>query len=197
MLDKYELLYISSKYPAYKINRIELAQNLTRTQASRVFVDLNMTVDGLDYVERFSEYLYVNYHGNQLEFCRPLCYQWDRTVTLSFVFLTDCSRSDSIWGFYFIRNIIELQQRSLEVTFRVLITACTANQRQSYEGRLRRSDIDRYDVVFTEGVENRSRAMKAVLALVGDDNIVVLCESHLKIPPTIAEEIRKVSKAIL
>jgi 20S proteasome alpha/beta subunit len=39
--------------------------------------------------------------------------------------------------------------------------------------------------------------MKAVLALVGDDNIVVLCESRLKMPPTIAEEIRKVSKAIL
>ena len=153
-----------------------------------------MTVDGLDYIERFSEYLYAYYHGNQLEFCRPLCYQWDRTVTVSFVYLTDCLRSDTAWGFYFIQNIIELQQRSLEVNFRVLITACDESQRQSYEERLRHSDIDRNEVVLLEGVAKRSRAMKAVLALVDNDNIVVLCESRVKMPPTIAEEVRKVSK---
>ncbi len=172
---------------------IERTQNSTRTQVSRLLVDLNMTVDGLDYIERFSEYLYVYYHGNQLELCRPLCYQWNRAVTLSFVFLTDCSKNDTPWGLYFIQNIIGLLQRSLEIHFRVLITACDEHQRRSYEAKFRNSDIDRNEVVSVERVNKRSRAMKAVLSLVENDNIVVLCESRVKMPAGIAEEIRKVS----
>ena len=172
---------------------IERTQNSTRTQVSRLLVDLNMTVDGLDYIERFSEYLYAYYHGNQLELCRPLCYQWNRAATLSFVFLTDCSKNDTPWGLYFIQNIIELLQRSLEIHFRVLITACDEHQRRSYEAKFRNSDIDRNEVVSVERVNKRSRALKAVLSLVENDNIVVLCESRVKMPAGIAEEIRKVS----
>lgn len=155
-------------------------------------VDLDLTVDGLDYIERFNEYLWAYYYENQLEFCRPPCYQWDREVTLNFVFLSDCSRTDHPWGLYFIENIIELLQRSLEVNFRLLMTACDEEQRRIYEARLRISDIDRNEVVLLEGVDKRSRAMKAVLSLVGNDSIVVLCESRVKMPAGIAEEIRKV-----
>ena len=151
-----------------------------------------MTVDGLDYFERFSEYLYVYNHGNQLEFCRPLCYQWDRSVTLSFVFLSDCSRNDMPWGLYFIENMVEFLQKSLEVDFRVIVTACHDHQRRSYESRLRNSDIDRNEVVLLEGVHQRSRAMKEVLSFVDDNNIVVLCEPRVKIPASVGEEVRKV-----
>ena len=187
---------LSSKYPAHKLNRIELAQNssLTGTKGSRrLFVDLNLTVDGLDYFERFGEYLHAYHDGNRLECCRPLRYQWDRTVSLTFVFLSHCSRNDSPWGLYFIENTIEILQRSLEVNFGVIITACDHEQRRGYESRLRASDIDRNEIVMPEEVYQKSRAMKAVLSLVEGDGIVVVCESRVKMPTGISEEVRKVS----
>lgn len=187
-------LLFSSKYPAYKINKIEFAQNssLNRTKAGRLLVDLNLTVDGLDYFERFGEYLYAYYHDNKLECCRPPRYQWDRSVSLSLVFLSDCSRNDSPWGLYFIENTIEILQRSLEVNFGVIISACDHEQRRRYESRLRTSDIYRNQVVMLEEVYQRSRAMKTVLSLVNGDGIVVFCESRVKMPNGISEEVRKV-----
>ena len=186
--------FLSSKYPAYKINKIEFAHNstLTRTKAGRLLVDLNLTVDGLDYFERFGEYLYAYYRDNKLECCRPWRYQWNRAVSLSFVFLSDCSRNGSPWGLYFIENTIEVLQRSLEVNFGVIITACDHEQRRSYESRFRTSDIDRNEVVMLEEVYQRSRAMKTVLSLVKGDGIVVFCESRVKMPNGISEEVRKV-----
>lgn len=186
------LLSFFSKYPVYKINKVEVAPNPTSTRATRLLVDLNLTVDGLDYIERFGEYLFAYYHGNQLELCRPLCYQWERTVSLNFVFLTNCSKKDTPWGMYFIENMIELLQKSLEVNFRIVITACGEEEQRRYENKLGASDIDWSQVVLLEGVSNRSRAMKYVLSLLENKSIVVLCESRVRMPAGIAEEIRKV-----
>lgn len=157
-----------------------------------MLIDLNLTVDGLDYVERFSEYLFAYYHKSQLEICRPLCFQWNRPVTLSFVFLTDCSRNDQPWGLYFIDNTIEQLQRSLEVNMMVVITACDEEQRRNYESRLRYSDIDRNVVVLLKNTYKKSRSLKDVLSLVGNNVIVVLCESTVRMPAGFSEEVRKV-----
>ncbi|XP_028398200.1 N-acetyl-beta-glucosaminyl-glycoprotein 4-beta-N-acetylgalactosaminyltransferase 1-like [Dendronephthya gigantea] len=182
---------VPSKYPAYKINKLELTRNSTDGDLSRVMIDLNLTVDGLDYIERFSEYIFAYHQNSRLEICRPLFFQWKRPVTLTYAFLTDCSRNDQPWGLYFIENTIELLQRSLEVNMMVVITACNEEQRRNYESRLRYSDIDRNAVVLLEKAYMKSQSLKYVLSLVENDTIVVVCDSTVRMPAGFSEEIRK------
>lgn len=93
--------------------------------------------------------------------------------------------------------MMELLRTSLDVHLKVIITTCDEGQVRDYDSRLRNSGFDRYAVVLLEGVYSESRGMKAALSVVEENNsIVVLCDSRIKMPTVIIEEIRKVQNGV-
>ena len=188
-------LFSTSKYPSFKIMKIESNQNPAQFKHRRLLIDLELVVDGLDYKQRMSEYFFSWNNDSNVDLCIPSHYRWNHFVTLNFLYLTNCHENRSVWADYFIQNMIEILQTSLDVNLKVIVTTCDEEAARSYDLNLRSSAIGRYAVVLLEGVYTKSRALKAALSLVEEDNsIVVLCESRVKMPTVIVEEIRKVRK---
>lgn len=174
---------------------MESTQNSAQPGLRRLLIDLEFKVDGLDYDLRLGEYFISWYNGSSLNLCSPSQYQWNRWVDLNFVFLEDCHENQTVWVNYFIENMAELLATTLDVNIKVIVTTCDKGEAPSYDLRLRSSGFDRFAVVVLDGVYSESRAMNAALSEVEDGNsIVVLCNSRLKLPTMIVEEIRKVRK---
>ena len=175
--------------------------NLQKFPAEKLYLlELELDTDGLDYTERIVDYVYVTEKkSNATHFqellCSPRGLQWKDYPVLNLVVVVNTERQ---WIGRFIERLEEIFEDALEIYMNLIVVDFNKTD-HNITAALGQTSIDRHQVLTLEGEFSRSRALNAGMQLVDrySNGIILTCDVQVDLPPTIFDDVRKVSMHVV
>ena len=136
-----------------------------------------------------SEYLY-QYKKNKT-LCYPEGMQWNRRAPLYFLISV---RKQAAWVWHFIKNVEQIYQTTADENLHVILYDYSSTN-IDIEGEFQKSSFKNYKIVkHPDSKYSRTGSLNSAAKAVTDPNAIVFTlDLHLQIPPTFANNVRKVS----
>ena len=183
----YRLCFFFSRYSLRKIINVEQKPDVVKGDRYLLELELVSTLETRQLV-RLSEYVYLRKALGGL--CIPQGLQWRRDAI---VHLIVTIKNQAKWLYSFIRTVSEAYRKSGDERFKVVVVDFES-QDANVEEMLNKSSIrHRYTLVKRAGSHHVTQGLIDAVSTITDPHaIIVLCDIHLDLPPTVMESIRKV-----